>query len=522
MIIDDEPLVRETLCRTIDWKKYDCEIVAEAEDGSEAIEIYKASQPDIIITDIVMPFTTGLDLISEVKAINPDVEIIILSGYDNFEYAQTALNYHVSAYLLKPVSDQAIIEEILKIKKKIEQNKKAEAAIHAQSNTLKNNFLFELLGLSETDSSAFVQLCEAYHISFPSDRYSVAIFQVDKEQSINMSSALIQLKEAISYHISIVKDYVLTTNFNNMLVVLYVYSPLSDANDICVFLKHIQSEYKNTYHHTVTIGTSGIFKNISIIKRAYHQAVSALKQKALFGPNSIIQYTDIATHPEQAVVKLNFDNIKKITDCIKLGKTKEAVEEINIYFDKIGALKTVNIDLVINDILELVITLIRKFLQNSAMTSLVFGKDFFPAAELQNMEFLNEIHDWVNDVLLRIGKYYDLYISCTNNKTLNKALIYIQRNYASKITLDDVAKHLLISTRSLSRLFISETGKSFSENLTEYRIKMAIHLIESKQYKIIDIAAMVGYKDSKHFYKTFKKVTGHTPMYYKDSETEEE
>ena len=97
MIVDDEALVRQTLKCTIEWQKYDCEIIAEASDGFEAIEIYKQTLPDIIITDIVMTDSNGLDFISSVKEINPNVEFIILSGYDNFEYAQTALKYNVSS-----------------------------------------------------------------------------------------------------------------------------------------------------------------------------------------------------------------------------------------------------------------------------------------------------------------------------------------------------------------------------------------------------------------------------------------
>ena len=172
--------------------------------------------------------------------------------------------------------------------------------------------------------------------------------------------------------------------------------------------------------------------------------------------------------------------------------------------------------------MSLHITLIRKFAQSSTVIPLIFEREFFPAVELQELEYIPEIRNWTNNVLLCFGKYCDLYIPHNHNPALNKALLYIQQNYASKISLDDVAKKLLVSTRSLSRLFLSETGKSFSENLAEYRIKMAIRLIESTQYKMVDIAMLVGYKDIKHFYKTFKKITGHTPMYYKDGNTEEE
>lgn len=521
MIIDDEPLVRETLRRTIEWQKYDCEIVAEAADGREAMEIYKRTLPDIIITDIVMTYSNGLDFISEVRAVNPDVEIIILSGYDNFEYAKDALKYGVSAYLLKPVSNDEIISEILKSKKKIENIKQVKKAMQKQTDIQKENFLVELLSLEDADNTQFNSLCERYQISLPSDKYSVAIFQVDNISADKINTTFIKLMDIINYHISTSMDYVLSSFFNNNLVVLYVYSPLS-AGDVYEFLRQIQISYNNSVGHTVTIGTSGLFKNLAIIGRAYHQAMTALKQKVLFGMNSIIKYTDIALYPEQSVIELTFDDINEIINYIKHREIDKVIQIIDAYFDKISPLKRVNIDSIKNNILNLITTLIREVIKNSNTLSLIFNRAFFPAVELQQLEFLSEIHSWIIDIIKSIGKYYDLYMPYNYSPTLTKAMLYIQENYAANIKPDDVAKKLLISSRTLSRLFLSETGKSFSKNLAEYRIKMAIHLIENTQYRIVDIAALVGYNSLNNFYNTFKKITGHHPMYYKRNGDKEE
>lgn len=522
MIIDDEPLVRETLRTTIDWEQYDCEIVAEAADGKEAIEIYENTLPDIIITDIVMTFTSGLDFISAVKSVNPDVEIIILSGYDNFEYAQTALKYAVSAYLLKPICNDAIITEVQRCKEKIEKSKQLQTAILSQFNAHANSFFLELLQMGELNKSQLNELCDKYQISLPSDQYAVAVFQVDKMRSLNINSAFIQLRDVINYHISICKDHVLSAIFDNNLVVLYVFSPLSGTNDINAFLTHIQAYYKKSFEYTVTIGVSGVFKNLAIIKRAYQQAITAISQKAAFEPNSIIKYLDISFHLEQAVIELNYDNINEIINCIKHRDTNKAIQLINTYFEKITDLKTVNIESVKNNILELIITLIQKIAKGPTTISLIFKRDFFPAMELQSIEFFADIRNWTIDVIEKIGQYYDEYIPHNYSSTLNKALLYIRENYASKITAEDIAKKLLISTRTLSRLFLSETGKSFSEHLTEYRIKMAIHMIENTQYKTVDIAALVGYNSIQNFYKTFKKITGHNPAHYRKNDSEED
>lgn len=520
MIVDDEPLVRESLRRTIDWEKYGCAVVGEASDAFEALEIYKQIQPDIIITDIVMIDSNGLDFISDVRSLNPNVGIIILSGYDDFKYAQAALKYNVAAYLLKPVSNETIIAEILKIEKKIKISQKIQTALWTQSGVVKSDFLFELLGAETINSEILEVLCRRYSIKFPSDKYCVAVFQVDKAIASNMSSAFIRLKEIVNYHIMTNANYILSSVFNNELVVLYVFSPSSDT-DIYNFLKNIQSDYKNSSDNTTTIGVSGIFKNPAIIKRAYTQAKSALNHKASFGTNSLISYTDISTYPEQAALELNSDNINEIISCIKRRKSASAIEIVDNYFSKIGLLGTIDINSVKTNISELVIAILSELIKNPAAISFIFKRSFSPTVELQRLETLDDIHSWSISVIKNIDEYYGSYMPLEYSPALNKAMLYIREHYSAKITAEDVAKELLVSTRSLSRLFLSETGKSFSEHLREYRIKAAVNMLETTQYKIVDIAALAGYKNIKNFYKSFKKITGCNPSNYKEKKNKE-
>ncbi|MBP3360301.1 MAG: response regulator [Clostridia bacterium] len=520
MIVDDEPLVRESLRRTIDWEKYGCTVAGEASDAFEGLEIYKQVRPDIIITDIVMIDSNGLDFISDVRSLNPNVGIIILSGYDDFKYAQAALKYNVAAYLLKPVSNETIIAEILKIKKNIKMSQKIQTALLAQSDMVKSDFLFELLGTETINSEILEELCHRYDIKFPSDKYCVAVFQVDETKASNMSSAFIRLKEIVNYHIMTNANYILSTVSNNELVVLYVFS-LSSDTDIYNFLKNIQSDYKNSSDNTASIGVSGIFKNPAIIKRAYTQAKSALNYKASFGTNSLISYTDISTYPEQAALELSSDNINEIISGIKHRKSAAAIETVNNYFSKIGSLCSVDINSVKENISELVIAMLSELIKNPTAISFIFKRSFSPTVELQRLGTLDDIHSWIITVIKSIDEYYDSYMPLEYSPALNKAMLYIREHYSSKITVEDIAKELLVSTRSLSRLFLSETGKPFSEHLREYRIKAAVHMLETTQYKIVDIAALVGYKNIKNFYKSFKKITGCNPSYYKGKKSKE-
>ena len=168
-----------------------------------------------------------------------------------------------------------------------------------------------------------------------------------------------------------------------------------------------------------------------------------------------------------------------------------------------------------NTVLELVILLFHTVIKNSNMMHMVFGKEVFPSIELQSLDSIDAIKNWTIDIVQKISACPDLILPKKYSPILSKAILYIRANYAQKIKVDDIAKELYISSRSLSRMFLSETGKSCSSYITEYRIKIAVNLLTTTSYKVSDIAALVGYNDIKHFYKIFKKETGHTPKFYR-------
>lgn len=519
MIVDDEIIMRECLKTTIEWDKYNCSVVAEASDGESALELYKKTLPDIIITDIVMTSTNGLDFIANIRQLNPDVGIIILSGYDRFEYARTALMHNVSAYLLKPVENEVIIAEVLKLQNKIERNKQLQNTITSKNTANRNDFLLNMLNAEELDTSVVDILCKNYDINPPSDKYSVAILQIDSIDKKNTKQEFILLKETLNFYICTSKDLVLYTASSNKLIVLCIYASVS--SDICDFIKQIQVHFKQTCSNTFTAGVSGVFKTLSIFRRAYQQAVSALEQKAAFGVGSIIRYTDISSSPENAATILFQEDVNEIISAVTHGNTEKAVKILNNYFKGISALWTVNIAKVKDSILELIILLIHTVVKNSNMMHAVFGRDFFPSVELQSLDSISAIRSWTMDIIEKISTCPDLLLPDRYSPALSKAILYIRANYTQKIKLEDIAKELFVSSRSLSRMFLSETGKSCLDYITEYRINMALHLLKTTSYKICDIAALVGYNDIKHFHKTFRKITGHTPKFYRQG-TEDE
>ncbi len=121
IVADDEEELRRALIRRVDWESLGFSVVGEAENGVEALELIEKYEPDLLLTDIRMPFVSGIELARQVREVRPATQIAFLSGYDDFSYAQQAIQYNIISYLLKPISLVELTEELKKIKRKIDE-----------------------------------------------------------------------------------------------------------------------------------------------------------------------------------------------------------------------------------------------------------------------------------------------------------------------------------------------------------------------------------------------------------------
>ena len=521
MLVEDEPFVRKCLRETIDWASLDCEICGEAADGSEALELCEKTQPDIIITDIVMDMCNGLDMIDALRSRKYDVEIIILTGYDNFDYARRALANNVSAYILKPVQNQVIIDEVLKLKEKLKEKQRLSRAVSEYTSKNRNAFLEKLISAENLTPKKCAELAAGLDITLPSDNYCMAILLPDKAPKNSESSSRTEfaaLREAVSYCISTSKFFSLycETDENALLLMVFL-NHRSEKNDVDAFFLDLQRHYCNITGSTLTIGVSGIFKNTVIVQRAVSQARKALARRAVLGRNRIIQYTEQQYESGEFAI-LTTEQINRIVSDIKSLKTQKARETVCKWLDSAQSCTSVDMELIKNNLLELVILILRSTVQSTHSMNSVFGRTVLPTAELLKIEYISELKVWISDIISCIEKHPNACMPYTYSPMVQKSVLYIRENYPSHITIEQLAAELYVSPRTLTRLFKKETGKTFSEYLTEYRVEAAVSLLQSGNYKTYEVATLVGYHDSKHFHKIFKKITGYSPGHYRRSD----
>lgn len=523
LIVDDEPLVRRCLKETIDWESLGFTVVGEASNGQEALMLTSHLRPDIILTDIMMKKMNGLDMVEQLKNSKNDVEIIIITGYENFEFAKRALENNVAAYILKPVLNETIIDAVLKLKEKIKNKSKIQIALSEHNINRGGAFLSALLKEEAVTNLICSQLAEKYDVTVPSNLYTVSLLQLDKSPASEnrfFHLGIASLKDTLSFCIStsVYFSIFCETDNNSVLLVTFL-SDNKETHNITPFLNDIKTHFTSTGFGTITIGVSKIFKNLAIIKRAVIQAKTALSQKARIGGNRIIEYSENSS-PAQRQITLSSETIHEIISDIKAQNAENAAKTVSDWIDDVSKNNPQGFDTTKNSVLELTILILRTFFQNPYTMVEVFGRKITPAIELQNIEYFSDLKDWSLNIINGIGSKSDVCAPFSYSPLMQKAILYIHENYASKITIDSLANRLYTSRRSLTRCFKSETGKTFNEYLTDYRMEIAKNMLRSDTYKIFEIGNLVGYTDQKHFHKTFKRVTGHNPTYYKSASSD--
>lgn len=505
LIVDDEYLVRVGIAETIDWKQYGFEIVGDAQDSDEAYEKFQLFHPDIIISDIRMGNTNGLDLISRIHSQSPQTRLVILSGYEQFDYAKRALENGVSAYLLKPVDNDQLLSTMQKLQNEIMQEQEA-----AKQNTKGVNlydFISEILQESNGQKEVFYQLCAQYHIHLPKKEFIVANFTIDGKKRLPQK----EQDELHSTVMELTKQYQAENKsefFSTSIDTCTFSIILPVQNSISV--RDIKQFFDCRLHYTITVGVSEIHYDITEVISAFDQAQHALDYKVLAGSDRIIHFRDV---PQGNAVQISISNqeIENIIQYIKKVDYKNTMQSVNHFFDSVKAMPCIDIYNLRNVVSEMTALIIRSiFIHENKMTQL-FGRIIQPATELQNFETVFEIEQWFLDIINQLFENPNVYLDCSYHPMVQQAIAMIMQDYQKPLTIEYVANELLVSQYHFMHIFKQETGKTFNNYLKDYRISVAIDLIKSGQYKIYEIGPMVGYTDVQYFHRVFKQQTGLTP-----------
>lgn len=530
LLVDDEILTREAISRNVPWEDQGFCLIGAAENGQDAVNQIQKVQPDLVITDICMPYMDGLELASYIYQNYPNTKVVILSGHDEFEYARHALEYRVKEYILKPVTSLELKEVLRKVKISLEEDAKQRAHIEKiqfeyKKNipVLKERFLRKLIEEKYSRKDIYEQM-DQLNINIKGQFYTVTLVNLEDASQFSLIHPDSE-DDLIYFTISNITNEIMEETHRGLVVQLSEYRlallfAAEEEQELEELVLHTCDKINKALWDYVKIKVSfsvGVMVNAPYAwKDSYQSAKEATEHKFLLEDQDYVYGKDmIGMKLKNGHIQVNqwSDRFELL---IKLNKNMELKQTIDELFDEIKNKCSIRKDIIL-------------YIQNIYLSILIS----FEEAEGDVAQYLEErsrLKDLAESKYLSELKY-DFNRLCTS--LMNKisghkdgegrrlsilAMDYIEKSYSdSNMSLNMVCAHLGVSISYFSVNFKNFTGETFVEALTRIRIEKAKKLMDTTDLRTYEIAEKVGYNDPHYFSMIFKKIAGMTPSDYTKS-----
>lgn len=502
LIVEDKPPILWSIKQKVLQFSTDISVIGEAFNGTEALEIINKNIPDIIITDIRMPVMDGLSLIKAVNAMNTDCKFIIISGYDEFEYARQAIKLGAVDYLLKPVSQESVNNILDTLTREIKDKQNEE-----QKNLI-NNLLLKDVNLS-TLNNHFCEYDHYYLLILCGGSYSHAHLNFSHPHNFFIDEK--KLHHVINENLY--KDFfswsINTSKLNEIVNIIGVSK--NKTLQIDTVLNAIKNILKSQNHQT-TIIISKPFYSIEEIRPNVSNLRKILEKNIVFGFSSIFKSSDLLNNHTQIETTLSsFEN--SIALAINSHNKNLFINQLSLLLKESKKLQCPQL------ILE---KILNKIVEKITITYPDLMLDEYHL-DIQEMIIFNDDYD---GLFKSLSSYFSFIVNNDNLDEIDKPIFsivqqteaFIKNHYAEEITINDIAKIFSIDPCYLSKSFKYYKQISPMQFLTNTRIEAAKHLLtKSKDIKLKDIATMVGYSNQYYFSRIFKSVTNQSPSKYRDT-----
>lgn len=523
LLVDDEKLERVLIRKGYDWEGNGFEIIGEAGNGDEALEFFDVNEPDIVLTDISMPYMDGLVLAEKLNERSKNCRVIIITGYREFDYARKAIKLGVKDFLLKPVNIQDIASTMAHVREELkkEQGHKEEynkliETVTKNHDIVRESFLQRLVEDRIEEKEALPKL-KTYQMESILDYEICMIIRLYPEQE-GLSCDTFTSSENV---LNLIREnqfgeVISFIHYLGNIVVFFRDYPL---DQVCAIAKQIKAQINTQLNLSADIGISEEGHGYSGISKAFRQANKALSASVIFGRNTCITYNEYAQIKEsnQETSQINWsDFIFCVKNCL-VNKVYDYIDEItqNIRRSGItdkGYIKLVTIEVLLKS--GAVVTQYGKSVEQLMGNQFLYEK-------ITKIETLDDMNCFLRQSIQKILEFCDSLKTKKSNKLVEQAKKYIEEHlYESALTLKEIAKCVYTNECYLSRVFKQENGESLIEYIIRRRIEQSIHLLNTTDLKAYEIAEKVGIGDPHYFSICFKKQLGVTVTEYKNRNSE--
>ena len=529
-LVEDEIIIREAIHKMIPWAEYGFELIGEAKDGEMALPLIKKSKPDVLITDIKMPFMDGLTLSRLVKKDLPNTKIIIISGYDDFDYARQAITLGIEQYLLKPISKDEFLELLegirSKYKKENEQKlyyQKFENEIKAYEKNAQRDF-FELLVSEDVDLQRIYEQADRLQIDIMAQCYNLVLFDIGAKSDYQnvgdrYSNDAADVQNKIDEFFINNRSYQLFRNqqFNYAVLIKGDENEIGQITAECIEFLKTTFEQNGTLEWFVCAGKS--VERLSMMSECYKEAMKSFAYRYL-GYRYVFSYENIEKTEKDEDMNLQNIDMNAVKQEIIYNFLFNALDEEVDSFVK-NYLQMIGGEAMRSKMFQQYILLNLHFCLTSFAEKLGYDKTeiddslkFIVDERIKSTEDLEKI---IGSILRKGIRLREERSKGRNQSVIRTALQYMEENFTDdSLTLNRVAGVANVSANHFSALFSQEMGQTFIEYLTQLRMNRAKEQLRCTDMRSGEIALEVGYKDPHYFSFLFKKTQGCTPSEYRN------
>lgn len=523
VIAEDEDVIRDGLISYIDWNSIGYEFVGEASNGREAVEVINRVNPDVLLTDIRMPFIDGLTLVEEMKKDHPDLYYIILSGHDEFEYARRALKAGVYEFILKPIHIPHLKEILAKVKLEYEKRQSEREELQKLKDIergskpqLRKKIFRDIL----IDNVPTNELSDTLALlgEEPEERYFVV--GVAEMQNLVMRTIesdyleLIEIDREFGERVdSFIENYKNSFIFKSGNCERIICLEATDSHALISIMKQISINVKNKQDElfSIVLFFGNIHKGLEGLKLSHMEGRASWEKMNAKTWTNVLYPENNNTEP---INFMDFDTSTLIAE-IKTG-TKAGIDtELQLFENTLkinGTTSHMFVIMVISDIFFQIIKLpegIEEFSKEILEKTTNYYQKIINQKDITGVfYYLKKVCYNINDIFAEVysGKF---------GSVLKRAIDYINANYHNEdLMLKDVAGYAFVSSSYLSIILKKEMGITFIEYLTKVRMEHAKKLLDETQMKQYEIAEACGYSNPTYFSSIFKRVYGVSPSGY--------
>lgn len=506
MIVDDMPVFRDYLRDFIDWNAYGFEICCEAKDGREALELYDKYLPDIVLTDIVMPYYDGLELSEILLAENPGLSIILITGNSEFEYARKAVKLGVCDYIVKPFEKEELIIALLKLQDNInkhleEQNEKDEIYLKQ-----KEDLLRKLIYTNNSNDVSDAGIFGSEYFLVTTVRIELHENKVDSDNIIKWKQILFELLHNM---IKIEGRFEIFYDFEGNIVTILNFPNRAEMENYAAYeFEDLIDLAKKHLGFDISVGISDYCYGMPQIKDAYYQTIQALSVAYNERKTGLFDYKKRPLNTGQEFYSWQIiDDIYYSLDALDYNRIEKA---ITAELDRIKEYKSPELaPMIYMSLLSLLFSYIVK---SGRSIDDIFGKDFYPYSMLTSDIPYVDKRTFIYNCYKKTIDYKAKHIDTVSYQIAEQAKAYIEKHYQNpNLTIADISKQLRVNQTYLRKMFKSQLHMTMSSYITSVRMKKARELILEGVQKLSSISHSVGYNDVSYFSKCYKKFYGYLP-----------